>query len=68
MLTRLFSPVLIPRRCQLPIGVSVQSRRPISSMVPSTRRFFSDHGIFSGSRRFADMVSLTVRVEIRLSS
>lgn len=70
MLTRRFSPPLMPRRCQLPMTVSAQSCRPISTMVPSTSARFSSLGILSGSRRRAEyeIVSRTVSVPIRLSS
>ncbi|BAS90183.1 Os04g0528400 [Oryza sativa Japonica Group] len=70
MLTRRFSPPLTPRRCQLPMTVSAQSWRPISTMVPSTRARLSSRGILSGSRSIAEypIVSRTVSVPIKLSS
>uniref|UniRef100_A0A0A9GCP5 Uncharacterized protein n=1 Tax=Arundo donax TaxID=35708 RepID=A0A0A9GCP5_ARUDO len=70
MLTLLFSPPLIPLRCQFPTTVSAQSCSPISTIVPSTRACFSSLGILSGRRRRAEyeIVSLTVSVPIRLSS
>lgn len=70
MLTLLFSPPLIPRRCQLPMTVSAQSWRPISIIVPSTKARFSSRGILSGRRRRAEyeIISLTVKVPIKVSS
>lgn len=70
MLTLLFSPPLIPRKCQFPITVSAQSWRPISMIVLSTSARFSCRGMLSGSRRRAEyhMVSLTVNVPIKVSS
>ncbi|CAA6655702.1 unnamed protein product [Spirodela intermedia] len=54
MLTRLFSPPLMPRKCQFPITVSAQSWRPISLIVLSTRSLLSFHGMLSGSRSPAE--------------
>jgi hypothetical protein len=70
MLTLLFSPPLIPRKCQFPMTVSAQSWRPISIMVLSTSKRFSDHVILSGRRSRAEyeIVSRTVRVPIKFSS
>uniref|UniRef100_A0A7N0TG11 Uncharacterized protein n=1 Tax=Kalanchoe fedtschenkoi TaxID=63787 RepID=A0A7N0TG11_KALFE len=70
MLTRLFSPPLIPLKCQFPITVSAQSCRPISTIVLSTKACLSDLFMLSGSLRFAEymIVSRTVSVPIRLSS
>ncbi|KAH0457084.1 hypothetical protein IEQ34_014991 [Dendrobium chrysotoxum] len=70
MLTLLFSPPLIPLRCQFPITVSAQSCRPISIIVPSTNACFSSLPISSGSLSLAEyiIVSLTVKVPINLSS
>lgn len=70
MLTLLFSPPLIPRKCQFPITVSAQSCSPIATMVLSTSALLSDRDILSGKRSLAEyhIVSRTVKVPIRLSS
>lgn len=69
ILTRRLSPPLRPRRCQLPMGVSAQSWRPISTMVLSTMAFTADRDRVPESRMFAEKftVSRTVSVPIRSS-
>uniref|UniRef100_A0A0A9EWP3 Uncharacterized protein n=1 Tax=Arundo donax TaxID=35708 RepID=A0A0A9EWP3_ARUDO len=54
MLRRFFSPPLMPRRCQLPMARSAQSRRPISSSVSSTTRRTSDLRRLDGRRSSAE--------------
>lgn len=54
MLTLLFSPPLIPLRCQFPITVSAQSWSPISTMVFSTSSFFSSPFLSLGSLSLAE--------------
>ncbi|KAK7381802.1 hypothetical protein VNO80_00349 [Phaseolus coccineus] len=62
MLTLLFSPPLVLRKCQFPIIVSAQSCSPIVTMVLSTNALLSVHGKLSGKRKRAeyDLVSCTV--------
>nr|ACR35280.1 unknown [Zea mays]ACR35708.1 unknown [Zea mays]ACR36512.1 unknown [Zea mays] len=54
MLSRFFSPPLMPRRCHVPMWRSAHSRRPISSSVSSTMRRTSALRVLDGSRRRAE--------------
>lgn len=64
MLTRFFSPPLIPLKCQFPIFRSAQSESPICIIVPSTTSLISSLLRQLGNRSLAEyqIVSLTVSV------
>ncbi|CAA6668974.1 unnamed protein product [Spirodela intermedia] len=60
MARRFFSPPLIPRRCQLPMGRSAHSTRPISSSVLSTTVVTS----FPGTRSRAEYATVSRTVSV----